>query len=339
MPSENRLSYQSYLQLDKLLSAQERQSELVGKPAHHEWFFIVVHQTSELWFKQMLIELEWVIQNLKIADHDSSILLTINAALERICSMQNLLNQHIVVLETLSPDEFLSFRDFLTPASGFQSFQFRQIEALLGLYHDKPLAKNDFYVALSEEQQQQLQTIVSNGSTLFDAVEDWLARFSHSAIVELEQHYQEVEVKLTKRKQYLASRSEVHTTTQDIQFEQLKNLLKTFEEAFNPKKYQSAGHRLCHNSFLSALFLYVNQKTPEFQPAYQVIKQLIKFDELLTTWRHSHALMVQRMIGTKVGTGGTSGYDYLLETAMKKRVFNELTNLAGYLISDLYLDY
>lgn len=121
----DRLTYSSYLKIDELLALQRPQSE----PAHHdEMLFIVIHQVYELWFAQMLHELEAVIRYLEAGDA-----LRASRALARVHAIQRVLEQQVDVLETMTPHEFNAFRNLLNPASGFQSVQFRELEFLCGV--------------------------------------------------------------------------------------------------------------------------------------------------------------------------------------------------------------
>src|SRR5690554_6457754 len=126
------LYYADYLQLPRLLDSQLPESRRHGREAHDEMLFIVTHQTYELWFKQILHELKSVLAAFAVAPLDEHSIGVIVARLERIIAIQKVLNQQIDVLETITPLDFLDFRDYLIPASGFQSVQFREIELRLG---------------------------------------------------------------------------------------------------------------------------------------------------------------------------------------------------------------
>ena len=132
MPSE--MHYSDYLQLDKILNAQFPES---GKkePAHDEMLFIVIHQAYELWFKQILYEVDSVIdimQKPSLNDNSPELQIIVHR-LSRVVTILKLLVQQIDVMETMTPMDFLDFRDLLRPASGFQSWQFKTLEAKLGL--------------------------------------------------------------------------------------------------------------------------------------------------------------------------------------------------------------
>src|SRR6185312_7716189 len=140
-----RLSYGSYLKVNELLALQQPLSQ----PAHHdEMLFIVIHQVYELWFKQLLHELEGAMRAM-----DGDDLLRVTKHFRRIHTIQRLLEQQVDILETMTPQEFNAFRDNLNPASGFQSIQFREVEFLCGLRRTDVLK----YVELDDAQRARLE--------------------------------------------------------------------------------------------------------------------------------------------------------------------------------------
>ena len=158
-----RLSYGSYLKVDDLLSLQRPLSQ----PAHHdEMLFIVIHQVYELWFKQLLHELEAAMRAL-----DSDDLLRVTKHFRRIHAIQRLLEQQVDILETMTPQEFNAFRDHLNPASGFQSVQFREVEFVSGLRRTDVLQ----YVELTPQQRDRLERRASEPS-LYDHLKALLRR-------------------------------------------------------------------------------------------------------------------------------------------------------------------
>ncbi|EQC49669.1 tryptophan 2,3-dioxygenase family protein, partial [Bacteriovorax sp. DB6_IX] len=125
--------YGEYLELDKLLDSQNPKSKKIGNEAHDETLFIIVHQVYELWFKQILHELHSVREIFDNSKVEESQLSTVVHRLERIKKIQGVLIDQLDVMESMTPMDFLEFRDLLVPASGFQSVQFREIEILMGL--------------------------------------------------------------------------------------------------------------------------------------------------------------------------------------------------------------
>jgi tryptophan 2,3-dioxygenase len=161
--SDSKLTYGSYLQIDELLALQRPRSD----PAHHdELLFIIIHQVYELWFKQMLHEIEDAIRNLDADDP-----LKVGKNFRRIHAIQRLLETQVDVLETMTPQEFNAFRDRLNPASGFQSAQFREIEFICGAQKSGYLRFLEPTSAERDRLERRLRE-----PTLYDALKGLLAR-------------------------------------------------------------------------------------------------------------------------------------------------------------------
>ena len=172
------IHYHDYLQLERILGAQKmRSAELEPTPAHDEMLFIVTHQVYELWFKQIIHELESVVDMFDKQNVDERNVGVAVSRLNRVEEIQKLLIQQIRVMETMTPLDFLDFRNYLFPASGFQSFQFRKIEGMLGLPEKQRLTYNNksYASVFTKAQQEELQTIEESG-TIFGALEAWLER-------------------------------------------------------------------------------------------------------------------------------------------------------------------
>jgi tryptophan 2,3-dioxygenase len=175
------LSYGSYLQIDELLSLQQP----LSKPPHHdELLFIIIHQVYELWFKQLLHELDATMLAL---DRDD--LLPVGKQFGRIHTIQRLLEQQVDILETMTPQEFNQFRDHLNPASGFQSVQFRELEFACGLRRTDVLQ----WIELSDAQRARLEQR-ANSPSLYDRVKGVLRRrgFAVDTSAELIESYRQI---------------------------------------------------------------------------------------------------------------------------------------------------
>jgi tryptophan 2,3-dioxygenase len=131
---DSKLTYGSYLHVEQLIGLQKLESD---PPRHDEMLFIIIHQVYELWFKQLLHELDGIVTRLAAGDP-----LHATRLLRRCIEIERVLIQQVLVLETMTPNDFLTFRDHLMPASGFQSAQFRNLEAVCGVRHDH--ARNQF---------------------------------------------------------------------------------------------------------------------------------------------------------------------------------------------------
>src|SRR6201986_1919969 len=148
------MHYSDYLQLDKILNAQQPESDKQGQPAHDEMLFIVIHQTYELWFRQLLFEVDSVINLLRqpALNDNSPELRTIVHRLSRCATILKVLVHQIDILETMTPMDFQDFRDLLRPASGFQSVQFKVLEARLGLRYEQRFGQQYYLSQLRPEE-------------------------------------------------------------------------------------------------------------------------------------------------------------------------------------------
>jgi tryptophan 2,3-dioxygenase len=333
--SASPLYYADYLKLDTLLAAQEPESARHGRAAHDETLFIIVHQAYELWFKQILHELDRIQADFSgdvVADEHIG---RIVHGLDRINEILKLLIQQLQVLETMTPLDFLDFRDFLFPASGFQSTQFRLIEIRLGLTRDirvhyagKPF--DDTLAAADKARIAQAE----GGPKLVEQLDRWLARtpFVHMRDYDFIKAYREaVRQILEEDAARLRANTAMSAERREAEVKHIEDSLAEFQALFAPASGTSPW-RMSLAAVQAALFIIVYRDLPVLQLPYRLLAALMDLDELLALWRYRHALMVQRMIGAKIGTGGTSGHDYLRETAARHRIFSDLPRLSTYLI-------
>jgi tryptophan 2,3-dioxygenase len=334
----SRLTYGKYLKLKELLACQVLESAKAGRPAHDELLFIVTHQTYELWFKQILHELDAaraVMGAEFVNERDVGRALH---CLERVIRVQDVLVDQIDVLETMTPLDFLDFRNLLTPSSGFQSAQFRQIENRLGLQRTQRLRYNEAdYETSLEAADRRAVGAAELEPSLFDAVEAWLARMPFVQCREFD-FWREYRANVTRMldEDRATITAQLPDAARRTQLEELEHTRETFESVFEPDKYErlrAAGERrLSYPAFLAALMIMLYRDEPILQNPYRLLTALVEIDENLALWRYRHALMVHRMIGSKIGTGGSSGQDYLRRTIEAHRVFLDFFNLSTYLI-------
>jgi tryptophan 2,3-dioxygenase len=329
--------YSSYLHLDQLLSAQVPLSEPV---AHDELLFIVVHQAFELWFKQILFELDAVLAVMGqdvVAEKDMG---EVVAHLVRITKIQRLLTEQIEVLETMTPLDFLEFRDVLIPASGFQSVQFRLIENKLGLdtAHRLRIKGMPYTSALSGEHAGALEASEGEPS-LHDHLERWLRRtpFLSFGGFDFWRAYRDAVGEMLARDLAVI---EGHPTLDDearaASFAEFDATIASFDAVFDATKWaelcRAGKRRLSHRAFLAALLINLYRDEPIFQLPFRFLTALVDIDEGFTTWRQRHVLLAHRMIGSRIGTGGTAGHEYLAAAARRHRVFNDLFDLPTFFI-------
>lgn len=254
------LSYNSYLKVRDLIALQECLSD----PQHHdELLFITVHQAYELWFKQILHEIDATLAFLNEGKLPSA-----GRAMRRVIEIEKLLIDQIHILETMTPISFLGFRDQLNPASGFQSMQFREIEFSSGARYENIL--NEF--RSDEFAYPRLQKRFE-GPSLGDAY--------FAAL----------------RKRGFDAPGGNDKESYDKRTRSVLEILSHFEDRFEE---------------------------------FQLTEALLEHDEYFSLWRYHHIQMVERMVGTKRGTGGSEGVGYLL-TTLDKRFFPELWEARTYL--------
>ena len=332
--------YSDYLQLSKLLGCQNPKSTEYGNPAHDEMLFIIVHQVYELWFKQVIHELDSINEIFRNEMIDERSIGVAVSRINRITEIQKVLIEQLRILETMTPLDFLDFRDYLIPASGFQSFQFRLIENKLGLKSENRVQYNniDYLNTLSEEHRRNiLQSIES--ISLFELVEKWLERtpFLNTSKFNFWETYKHtIGSILESEKNIIMSNPSLTGKKKDVQLKQNEKNKEHFEALFNKEKYSELRKqgvlRLSQTAMLAAIFINLYRDEPILHMPFKLLNSLVEMDELFTTWRYRHVLMVHRMIGLKVGTGGTSGHEYLMNTVEKHRVFIDLFNISTYLI-------
>ena len=334
------LEYQSYLGLDQLLSTQKLRSEEFGAKAHDEMLFIIVHQAYELWFKQILTEFESIIEIFTKKEVQDSDMGTIVGRLHRVIEIQRLLMQQISVLETMTPLDFLEFRDFLYPASGFQSFQNRMIENRMGLDPSKRIRFNQvsYEKHLSEKYREQV-LISEKEPSLFDLVEKWLERtpfLDNKEFVFWKEYRRAVIAMLQEDRAYIEGNSQLSKEQAKQSLIEMDQSVETFDALFDEKKYEelrtSGQWRFSFKALHAALFINIYRDQPALQQPFQLLQSLLDIDENFTNWRYRHALMAHRMLGRKIGTGGSSGHKYLSQATEKHKIFTDLFNLTTFFI-------
>lgn len=334
------VNYPDYLQLDRLLGAQSPESEKAGTAARDELLFIIIHQTYELWFKQVLHELD-LFETAFAGEHmDDAHISDAVHALTRIVAILKVLVQQVDILETMTPLDFLDFRDLLVPASGFQSFQWRLIETRLGLRREDRIDFDgqDFEKKLRPDEQKIVRGLEDKES-LADLLEAWLARtpfvsmdsyeFTKSYRVALTDMFDNERTIVKSNNSLSDEQKTLQCARLDASQRSLVSILDD-EEVEGPTS--SSVWRFGPKALRAALFINLYRDEPAAHLPHRLLSLLMDIDELMATWRHRHALMVQRMIGAKVGTGGSSGHGYLSEAAERYRVFGDLFALTTYLI-------
>jgi tryptophan 2,3-dioxygenase len=247
-------TYSRYLCVEELLDLQRPTSDGPDGPEHDEMLFIVIHQVYELWFKQMLHELDYVVG--RMAEGDTP---RVRHTMNRVLHILKVCVAQLDILETMTPLEFLSFRERLESASGFQSFQFREFEFVLG---GKRTSVIDNFAPGSQGFEHLTRRL--SEPTLWDAFLTYLS--GRGASVPLELLHRDVTVPCP--------------ASEEVQ------------EAL----------------------VHVYRSDPD---AASVCERMVDLDEGVQEWRYRHVKMVERTLGNKPGTGGSSGVGYLQSTLFR----------------------
>lgn len=325
--------YGEYLGLEKILTAQTPWSGTPGKAdfAHDEMLFIVFHQTYELWFKQILFELDDILARFSRPVLDDRDIQPIVARMGRITEILKILERQIDILETMTPQDFIDFRDALKTASGFQSLQFRLIETRLGLKREDRMQFNHGpYDRDYADASRKAIHAAEEGPNLHDLIDSWLARTPFIADGDYtfwESYRAAVHVMLDEKEK--TARQALDGDALGREIEAITRGRQKFDNIFDTK---DRVWRLSPRALQAALFITIYRTEPMLQGPATLLTLVMDIDSLLARWRYRHALMVQRMMGLSAGTGGSSGYSYLMQTLEKHRIFTDLFSLSTYLI-------
>jgi tryptophan 2,3-dioxygenase len=341
MTSRHPITYWDYLHLDDLLTLQRGLAEDDTHISEDELHFIVVHQAFELWFKLILRELRLARDKMAAPFVEEETIPYVVHHLRRIVEIFRLATEQFRLMETLTPQDFLAFRDKLGTASGFQSLQMREIEAMMGLQeheraafgHTDPAAavqsvaqQSPHGIAMLQRLQQARQDV-----SLRQALHTWLYRTPIQGSRPCDGN--DAEVVQTFLEAYLSALQQ----QQAAQLDQLvadggdrAAISSRFEASLHTSRAFLAGADVATSEQTqicriraALLFIESYRDLPLLAWPRLLLDTVVETEELFILWRTRHARMVERVIGRRVGTGGSSGVDYLDETT-KYRIFPEL---------------
>lgn len=324
--------YGDYLALDKILNAQFPESEAKGIEAHDEMLFIIIHQAYELWFKQISYDITSIIDIFKSdkINDNSEAMQVVTHRLGRVVEIWKLMVAQVDILDTMTPMDFLDFRDLLTPASGFQSFQFRLLETKLGLKMDQRHEQRYYQKQLTVEHIQGIEESEKEES-FFELLDAWLSRMpfwdENNYWSNFTQNDADADSKLHPF--WAAYRHGFQAGLRGSEVEEIS--MKAFDEMFFTTENRPV--RLSASASRAALFINLYREYPMLQQPYRLLSLVLELDQLMATWRYKHIIMVRRMIGMRSGTGGSSGAGYLQGAMEKHQIFAELASLATYFMS------
>lgn len=337
MGADGNHTYGGYLGLHTLLSLQREEHDV----SHDEMHFIITHQTFELWFKQVIRELREA-RDILATDHvPEAQVPTAVHHLGRVTEIFRLMAAQWKVMETLTPQGFLAFRDGLGTASGFESFQMRELELLLGLKYDDrpegmdPLAHFRKLASRSEADAAALERLEATLSetTLVDALTTWLERtpimgsFADAAgDGEAVEAYVEAHLEAFEG---IGARALAHIETQGV--ENVDAVRSRYAASAAGARDFLKPDGTVHRARAGLLFIESYRELPLLAWPRVLVDAIVELEESMVLFRTHHARMVERIIGRRVGTGGSSGVDYL-DATTKYRVFGDLWGVRTILV-------
>lgn len=330
------MNYHDYLHLDTLLNAQHPQSAADPSPAHDEMLFIIIHQVYELWFRQILHELDDIRQTFSGNILDDTHILHLVQRLQRISKIQQLMVDQMKIIETMSPLDFLEFRNRLGSSSGLQSFQFRLLEIRLGI--PGRAGKIPALQRFTPLQQKHLEQALCEPS-LACLVEQWLERtpwLQTDSFSFWESYRMAVKTVFDAELNAMSATPGLSDQEKSERLQQIHQSERHFDALFDDTLYQhlldEGTRHLSRRATCAALMIHLYCNHPVMQMPFLLLQQLVEIDTLLARYRYAHLTMVQRMIGTRTGTGGTSGQAYLSHTLQLRPSFHDLTTLPVFLV-------
>ena len=325
----SRMTYGNYLQLDELLSLQTGPEGHNPPPSNHEMHFIITHQAFELWFKQINCELEEALNLMNVSNVDEKNIPVVVRHLERCSEIFRLLASQWKVMETLSPQDFLAFRDRLGTSSGFESWQMRTLEMLLGLESEQriggmdPMEHNKKLHSEGKLSDSVMQTIIriDNLPSLNEVLGRWLARTPVNGVSGDENVLREfVEGHLQAMSEHSES---VIAHMVKIGHGEEKTIRPRIESGIDGARDFLLPDGKVSPARAGLLFIESYRELPLLSWPRRLIETVVELEQSMLLFRSHHARMVERMIGRRMGTGGSSGVDYL-DMTLKYRIFTDL---------------
>ncbi|OLS24959.1 MAG: Tryptophan 2,3-dioxygenase [Candidatus Heimdallarchaeota archaeon LC_2] len=340
--------YWDYLNIPKLLQLQGGVENDEDAISEDEMSFIIIHQVFELWFKLILKEIKLATKKMSQESVEEDVIPLVVHHIDRINVILRSAVKHFDLMETLIPQDFLMFREKLGTASGFQSFQMREMELLLGLEltqrkaqgHDDPI-KYILDTAVNSEAGKDILDRISNAKeslSLRDAIHKWLYRTPIQGSSPNEENDEDIVNSFIQN--YLDNVKEMF----DNQISNFSNNddIDAIRNRFDISLKQSTDFLFANDVTevekfrmrrvrTAILFIESYRELPLLSWPRKLIDTIVELEEQMVIFRFRHARMVERIIGRKVGTGGSAGVDYLDETT-KYRVFPELSTIRTMLL-------
>jgi len=337
-------TYWDYIKVEEILSLQSGLSDTDAELANDEVLFITVHQIDELWFKLIIRELV-SIRDLFAAEHvpEQSLSAAVRG-IRRVAQLMHNVAAHFSLMESMTTRDYLAFRDKLSPASGFQSAQLREVEILLGLgaderislghessYLDALLDADGNPTAASERVRKRLEDTPS----IKDAIHAWLHRTpirgsrpgddGDTAVVDaFIEDYLAAQVgqsKVNEDDAVALAKNEADEKRLRARYAKEREGARAFLTAQDvPEEHRAKTRRIR----AALVFIESYRELPLLAWPREIVDGVVALEQSMLIFRQRHARMVERVIGRRTGTGGSAGVDYLDQTALRYRVFSDV---------------
>lgn len=346
-------AYWDYIKVEELLALQSGLEGSDAGLANDEVLFITVHQIDELWFKLIVRELVSVRDLFAKAPVPEQALAAAARGIRRMALLVKHVAAHFEVMETLTTRDYLAFRDKLSPASGFQSGQLREMEILLGLKDSARIAlghEHSYMKALKSHDGSpssaylRVEKRLADRPTLLEAIEEWLYRTpiqgsqpsdpgDAAKVQAFVDAYCEGHARSAEEAKALALSAALTPADEErlhqryrAEVESARAYLEARDVPAGEVGAEAAEARRLKLSRIRAaiVFLESYRELPLLAWPRVIVDELVAFEQAFVIFRQRHARMVERVIGRRTGTGGSSGVDYLDQTALRYRVFNDL---------------
>ncbi|CAN5737355.1 N/A [soil metagenome] len=337
-------AYWDYIKVEELLGLQSGIAESEATLSNDEVLFITIHQIDELWFKLLLRELVSLRDLFAQPKVQEQSLAAAVRAMRRIADLLGHAAHHFSLMETMTTRDYLDFRDKLSPASGFQSAQMREIEILFGLEEAKrvPLGKEGSYkLALRDadgkpsKASARVEARLADTPTLLDAIREWLYRTPIQGSLPSERGDEAavksfIEAYLVSHARSCSSALELAKTDALTPADETRLEARYEKEAADARAFlfgEEVDERdRAKTSRIRAALVFIEsyRELPLLAWAREVVDTIVAMEQAFVLFRQRHARMVERIIGRRTGTGGSAGVDYLDQTALRYRIFRDV---------------
>ncbi len=337
-------TYWDYIKVEQLLALQNGIAADESGLTNDEVLFITIHQIDELWFKLALRELVAIRDGLAQPKVPEQALAHIVRAMRRCSLLMHSVAGHFALMETMTTRDYLAFRDKLSPASGFQSAQLREIEILMGLDANAriPLGAEGSYIAAlrgpggaDSPALRRVLARLEDTPTILEALNAWLHRTPINGSMPGDPN--DAATVQAFVDDYLASHArQIESTMADalalaVNDADRTRLRTRYENeiagarAFLAAEDQPAEVR-AHSSRIRAAVVFIEsyRELPLLAWPRELVDAIVALEQAFLVFRQRHARMVERVIGRRTGTGGSAGVDYLDQTALRYRVFSDI---------------